>query len=149
MTRKVLISADHGGYKLKEDIKAFTFRNLDIEWIDLGTHSDESVDYPEFGYKMADAIKNDEADTGVIICGTGIGISIAANRFDHIRAALCTNTDMARLAREHNDANVLALGARIIDTDTALACVETFLTTKFEGGRHARRVGKLGGCHAE
>ena len=147
-TQTVLIAADHGGYELKEDIKAFTFAKP-IEWIDLGTNSTDSVDYPEYGYKMAEAIKNGQAECGILICGTGIGISIAANRHPHIRAAVCTNTKMAELARQHNDANVLALGARIIDKDTALACVETFLTTEFEGGRHERRVNKLGGCHAE
>lgn len=146
---EILIAADHGGYTLKEDIKTFAFENLDIEWIDLGTHSSESVDYPEYGYKLAEEIKNGTAEKGIAICGTGIGISIAANRYPHIRSAVCTSADMAKLAREHNDANVLALGARVIDKDTALACVQTFLTTEFEGGRHARRVGKLtaGGCH--
>lgn len=148
MTQKVLIAADHGGYNLKEDIKAFTF-SKDIEWIDLGTHSADSVDYPAYGFKMAEAIKDGVADTGVIICGTGIGISIAANRHTHIRAALCTSREMAVLARQHNNANVLALGARIISRETAIDCVETFLTTDFEGGRHERRVNQLGGCHAE
>ena len=145
MTRKILIAADHGGFDLKEDIKAFTFHQ-NIEWIDLGTHSNESVDYPEYGNKMAQAIGERQAGTGIIICGTGIGISIAANRHSHIRAALCTSTDMAKLAREHNDANVLALGARITPKDTALNIVQTFLDTAFEGGRHARRVNQLGAC---
>ena len=142
----IAIAADHGGYDLKEEIKNFVINDLNIEWIDLGTHSTDSVDYPEYGFKMAEAIKNGDAEKGILICGTGIGISIAANRHPHIRAALCTNTTMAKLTREHNNANVLALGARIIDTQTALDCVETFLTTEFEGGRHERRVNKLGGC---
>ncbi len=147
-TIRIAIAADHGGYDLKEEIKTFTFDNLDIEWIDLGTHSTESVDYPEYGYKIAEIIKKKDADRGIAICGTGIGISIAANRDPYIRSAVCTNADMARLAREHNDANILALGARIIDRETAVACVETFLTTEFEGGRHERRVNKLsGGAH--
>jgi len=132
---KIAIAADHGGYDLKEEIKNFVIDNLNIEWIDLGTHSTESVDYPEYGFKMAEAIKNGDAEKGVVICGTGIGISIAANRYAHIRAALCTSPEMAKLTREHNDANVLALGARITDKQTALDCVKTFLTTQFEGGR--------------
>lgn len=146
MKQKILIAADHGGFELKEDIKAFTFPDLNIEWIDLGTHSAESVDYPEYGFKVAKAIENGEADKGVIICGSGIGISIAANRHSHIRAALCTSPEMAMLSRQHNDANVLALGARIISKQTALECVHTFLKTNFEGGRHSCRVEKLGGC---
>ena len=148
-TQKIAIAADHGGYDLKEEIKTFTFDGLNIEWIDLGTHSAESVDYPDFAHKMADAIKQGQADKGVLICGTGIGISIAANRHNHIRSALCTDTTMARLTRQHNDANVLALGARIIGQEVARDIVNTFLlTTEFEGGRHARRVEKLnkGGC---
>lgn len=143
---KIAIAADHGGYDLKKDIKNFVIDNLNIEWIDLGTHSNQSVDYPEYGFKMAEVIKNGDADQGILICGTGIGISIAANRHPHIRAALCTSPEMAKLTREHNDANVLALGARIISKETALDCVKTFLTTEFEGGRHERRVNKLGGC---
>jgi ribose 5-phosphate isomerase B len=97
---------------------------------------------------MAEAIKNGDAEQGIIICGTGIGISIAANRYSHIRAALCTNTKMAKLTREHNNANVLALGARIISKETAIECVQTFLDTEFEGGRHQRRVEKLEVPHA-
>ena len=142
MSRKILIPADHGGFDVKEEIKAFTFPN-DLTWIDLGTHSADSVDYPAYGFKMAEAIKEGLADTGIIICGTGIGISIAANRFPHIRAALCTNPDMARLAREHNNANILALGARVTPRDTIIECVDIFLRTKFEGGRHAGRVDQL------
>ena len=146
--KNILIAADHGGFELKEDIKNFTFNNQNINWIDLGTHSNESVDYPEYGFKMAEAIKNGDAEQGIIICGTGIGISIAANRHPYIRAALCTNAKMAKLTREHNDANVLALGARIISKETALECVQVFLDTEFEGGRHLRRVEKLEVSHA-
>ena len=145
--QKIAIAADHGGYDLKEDIKAFTFENLNIEWIDLGAHSTESVDYPYYAHKMADVLKEGQVNTGIVICGTGIGISIAANRHAHIRAALCTDTTMARLTRQHNDANVLALGARITGREVVRDIVETFLTTGFEGGRHARRVEKInGGC---
>jgi ribose 5-phosphate isomerase B len=147
-TYKIAIAADHGGYELKEEIKSFTFDNLNIEWIDLGTHSKESVDYPEFGYAATEAIKSGAADKAITICGTGIGISIAANRDPEIRAALCTDATMARLTRAHNNANILALGARITGIELAKDIVETFLKTEFEGGRHARRVEKLnrGGC---
>lgn len=144
--QKIVIAADHGGFDLKEDIKTFTFKNQNIEWIDLGTHSTESVDYPEYGNKAALALKDGEAEKAIIICGSGIGISIAANRHPHVRAALCTNAEMAKLSRQHNDANILALGARIISKDIALECVQAFLETEFEGGRHERRVNKLGGC---
>ena len=140
MKRKVAIASDHGGYSLKEAIKE---RFSDIEWLDLGTDSSESVDYPEFGIKLADAVSGGDAHTGVVICGTGIGISIAANRNPAIRAGLCTDTTMARLTRAHNDANVLALGERVIGPETAFDIVEVFLNTEFEGGRHARRVEKL------
>lgn len=137
----VAIASDHGGYGYKEQVKAFLAEHYaDLQILDLGTNSTDSVDYPTYGHAMGEAIASGHAQRGILICGTGIGISIAANRHADVRAALCTNTDMARLTREHNDANVLALGARIIDLDTALACVRTFLDTKFEGGRHERRV---------
>lgn len=142
MARKILIAADHAGFELKEEFKTFTLSQT-IEWIDLGTHSTDSVDYPDFGFKMAESLKAGQADTGVIICGSGIGISIAANRYPHVRAALCTSPEMAELARRHNDANVLALGSRIISPETARQCLEAFLQTDFEGGRHSRRADKL------
>lgn len=138
--RKVAISCDHGGVSLKAEIKE---QFSDIDWIDLGTDGTQSVNYPDYGYAMAEALKDGKADTGIIICGSGIGISIAANRHAHVRAALCVDTTMARLARQHNDANVLALGARTTGAIVALDCVETFLKTQFEGGRHALRVEKL------
>ena len=136
---KFYIAADHGGYQLKEKIK----QHFSFEWVDLGTHSDSSVDYPDFAHALADKLKQDPDAKGILICGSGIGMSIAANRYPHIRAALCTTAKMAKLSREHNDANVLVLGERIIDIDTALECVTAFLESKFEGGRHERRVGKI------
>lgn len=139
----ILIAADHGGYDLKEELKNFTIDNFDIEWIDLGTHSTDSVDYPDYAHKVADAIKQGQADKAILICGTGIGISIAANRHDHIRAALCTDATMARLTRQHNNANVLALGARITGVELAKDIVSAFVTNEFEGGRHERRVEKM------
>lgn len=140
MSSKIAIASDHAGYALKEKIKE-RFSNMD--WLDLGTDGTDSVDYPDFGHAMGEAIAKGDAPRGIVVCGSGIGISIAVNRHDAARCALCTTEEMASLARQHNDANVLALGERIIDEDTAYACVEAFLNTEFEGGRHARRVEKL------
>lgn len=138
------ISADHAGYDLKEFLKAhFAAR---VEWMDLGTHTKDSVNYADYGRAMANAIAAGQATRGIVICGSGIGISIAANRNPAVRAALCTSAEMATLSRQHNDANVLALGARIVTQDVAIACVEAFLDTQFEGGRHAVRVQSLGLC---
>ncbi len=128
----IFIASDHAGFELKEYLK--TQFNL----LDLGTHSSESCDYPVFAKKLVARLKDD--DKGILICGTGIGMSIAANRFKNIRAALCFNEEMAKLARQHNDANILVLGARIISPETAKTCVEKFLSTDFEGGRHQRRL---------
>lgn len=147
---KIALGADHGGYELKEQVKKY-LNDKGFEVLDLGAHSTESVDYPEFGKAVGNAVVEGKADRGIIICGTGIGISIAANRIPGVRAALCTNTTMAKLTREHNDANVLALGARMVGDVLALDMVDTFLTTEFEGGRHATRIAKIekektGGC---
>jgi len=140
MKRTIAIACDHGGYDLKEQIKS---RFADVEWLDLGCDSTDSVDYPDFGSKLADTVASAEATQGVLICGTGIGISIAANRNPAIRCGLCSDATMARLTRQHNDANVLALGARIIGAELAFDIVETFLNTEFEGGRHQNRIDKL------
>ena len=139
---KIAIAADHGGYELKEFLKQNCAR--DIDWVDLGTDSTQSVDYPDYGYKLAQCIARGEAEKGIAICGTGIGISIACNRDPDVRAALCTDMTMARLAREHNDANIVCLGARITGPLAAQDIVTTFLSTHFEGGRHEGRVTKLG-----
>lgn len=140
MTRKIAIASDHAGYKLKEAVKAH-FK--DIEWMDLGTNSTESVDWSDYGHIMGDAIEGQKSDTGVLICGTGIGISIAANRHPGVRAAVCTDTTMARLTRAHNDANVVCLGERLTGTELAFDIVDIFLNTEFEGGRHQRRIDKI------
>ena len=138
---KIAIASDHAGYEMKEALKdALAAR---YEWLDLGTHSADSVDYPDFGHAMGAAIEEGKVERGILICGTGIGISIAANRNKAVRGALCTNDTMARLSREHNDANVLVLGARIIGFEVALDCVAAFMETEFAGGRHQRRVEKL------
>ncbi len=143
MIKTIAIACDHAGVDLKATIKQAV---PSVNWLDLGTDSSESVDYPDYAGKLAAAIKDGRATQGVLICGSGVGISIAANRYPHIRCALVFNAEMAKLSREHNDANVLALGARFVTPDDAVACVETFLNTAFEGGRHQRRVDKINNC---
>jgi len=145
MTLKIAIAADHGGYHYKQ---AIIEKFGDIEWLDLGTDSAESVDYPDYAHEMAERMRGGEVKSGILVCGTGIGISIAANRHPEIRAALCTNATMARLTRAHNDANILALGERIIGIETAFDIVEAFLNTEFEGGRHERRIEKINTPHS-
>ena len=144
MTAKIVaIASDHAGYALKEllaeDLKAMGYQVLD-----LGTDSETSVDYPDFGNALGEALQSGKAERGVAVCGTGIGISIAVNRFPGVRAALCHDETSARLAREHNDANVLALGARLTGDAVARDCLRAFMATAFAEGRHARRVEKLG-----
>ncbi|MDX2095065.1 MAG: ribose 5-phosphate isomerase B [Alphaproteobacteria bacterium] len=143
MNQTVAIANDHAGLSLKQallaEIPACGFRVLD-----LGTHSTDSVDYPDYGNAVADAISGGRAALGIAICGSGIGIAIAANRHAGIRAAVCSTGLAAELARAHNDANVLCLGARLIGEAEARECVRRFLSTSFDGGRHQRRVEKLG-----
>lgn len=143
MPKIVAIASDHAGFELKQALKPYIEESLGLIVNDLGTHDTQSVDYPDYGAKAAEAIASGEADYGVIICGSGIGISIAANRNPKARAALCHNAQTAKLARLHNDANILALGARIIDQEIAQECIDAFFTTEFEGGRHQARVEKL------
>lgn len=140
--KTIAIACDHGGLDLKEALKSIVAEQ-GFEILDLGTNSTESVDYPEFGYAMAKAIKEGKAERGILVCGSGIGISIAANRHPEVRAALIHDVTGARLCREHNDANVICLGGRMVGIDLAVDCVSTFLDTDFEGGRHQRRVDKL------
>jgi ribose 5-phosphate isomerase B len=142
MTIKLAIASDHAGFPLKEYLKK-NFKAQPVEWVDLGTYSGDSVDYPDFGKKIANAVANGDAPLGVAICGSGIGISIACNRNPKIRAGLCTDSTMARLTRQHNDANILCLGERLTGTEVALDILKTFLETEFEGGRHQGRVDKL------
>ena len=139
---KIAVASDHGGYLLKETVK----KNLEdwgIEVLDLGTHSEESVDYPVYGRLCGETVANGEADLGVVCCGTGIGISIAANKVKGIRCGLCTSVEMAHLTKQHNNANILALGGRTTAPELALAIVDEWLDTEFEGGRHQRRVDML------
>ncbi len=138
----VALAADHAGFELKSVLKAeLEARGRTV--LDLGTFGPETVDYPDFADALAKALAEGRAEWGLAVCGTGIGISIALNRHRHVRAALCHDGTSARLAREHNDANVLALGARLIGVEVAKECVEAFLNSPFAGGRHERRVAKL------
>lgn len=139
---KIALASDHGGFALKEAIKKH-LAERGIETLDLGTHSEESVDYPIYGKLCGEAVCRGEADLGIVCCGTGIGISIAANKVKGIRCGLCTSVEMAHLTKQHNNANILALGGRTTEPDLALAIVDEWLDTGFEGGRHQRRVDML------
>jgi ribose 5-phosphate isomerase B len=139
----IAIASDHAGFELKEALKA-ALSELDFTPLDLGTSGSASVDYPDFADRLAGALAEGKAKRGVLICGTGIGISIAANRHRHVRAALIHDVTGARLTRQHNDANVVCLGARTTGVDVAKDCLRVFLGTDFEGGRHQSRVAKLG-----
>jgi ribose 5-phosphate isomerase B len=138
----VVIASDHAGFELKETVKN-ELAAMGLTVLDLGPDSAASVDYPDFADALAAALGEGRAGRGVLICGTGIGIGMAANRYRHVRAAICHDVTSARLARAHNDANVLALGSRLIGVEVAKDCVRTFFATAFEGGRHARRVAKM------
>ena len=137
--KKIIIASDHGGFNLKETLKSY-LKGKNYEVVDCGTNSVESVNYPDYAKRLAHAIKNNEAKQGILICTSGIGMSIAANRYPFIRAALVFNEEMAELSRAHNDANVLVFGAKFVPVDVAQKCVDKFLTTAFEGGRHCVRV---------
>jgi ribose 5-phosphate isomerase B len=139
---KVAVGADHAGFALKEEVR----RELDAAGHavrDFGTQSTDSVDYPDYAQRVAEAVRSGAAERGILICGTGIGMAIAANRLPGVRAASCSDTYSARMARAHNDANVLAIGARVVGSGLALDLVRVFLETPFEGGRHERRVRKM------
>jgi ribose 5-phosphate isomerase B len=142
----IAVASDHAGFDLKEILKR-DLQEAGLEVLDLGTNSTQSVDYPDFGTAMADAVASGKAERGVLVCGTGIGISMAANRNPKVRAALVHDVTSARLSRLHNDANIVAFGQRLIGTETAREALKVFLGTEFEGGRHATRVAKLSkGC---
>ncbi|PWM06908.1 MAG: ribose 5-phosphate isomerase B [Clostridiales bacterium] len=139
---KIAIASDHGGYDYKQELIPY-IESLGHQVLDLGCHGPASVDYPDYGIPCAQAVARGEADRGVVICGTGIGISISANKVPGIRCALCTDPVMARLTREHNDANMLAMGGRIIGIELAKGIVQVFLSTEFSGGRHKTRIDKI------
>lgn len=139
---KVAIGCDHAGMEMKNEITPL-LEELGIEWQDFGTKSEESCDYPEYGEKVSEAVSNGTMERGILICGTGIGMSIVANKFPGVRAALCSEDYSAKMSRLHNDANVLVLPGRIIDGNTAREIVKTWFKTDFEGGRHQRRLDKI------
>ncbi len=138
----VALASDHAGFEYKERIKKL-LEQLGVTFKDYGAYSAESTDYPDWGHKASEAIANGECDRGILICGTGIGMSIVANKHRGIRAAACESTTAARLARQHNDANVLALGERVTGWESTADIVQIFLSTSFQGGRHDRRVKKI------
>lgn len=139
---KVAIGCDHGGIVLKEAVIS-TLTELGAEIVDMGTYSEASVDYPDYAYKVAKAVASKEVDCGVLMCGTGIGISIAANKVKGIRAAVCTNTYMAEMTKRHNNANIIALGGRVISSDEAKEIVKAWWNATYEGGRHQNRLDKI------
>lgn len=146
-SKKIAVASDHAGFQLKAQI-AEHLKKAGYDVVDLGPVNEDRVDYPDFGFKLAEAIRDGQAPAGIAVCGSGIGISIALNRYKGVRCALAHDVTSAKLSRSHNDANVLALGARLIGPEVALECVNAFLNTPFEGGRHAGRVEKLGKCGA-
>ena len=140
--KNVILASDHAGFRLKEVIKRFLIKKRN-KVLDLGTNSADSVDYPDFAHRLSNKMKKDKDQFGVLICGSGIGMDITANKHKNIRAALCYNTKSAKLSRQHNNANVIAIGARLTKKKVALKCVDTFLKTNFKGGRHLRRIKKI------
>lgn len=142
--KPLAIASDHAGFGLKEQLKG-ALAQLGVTFEDLGTHDESSCDYPDFAHALATAVAGGRFGAGVLVCGTGIGMSLAANRHAGVRAAVCTESYAAKMTREHNDANVLCLGARIVGPGVAEEILRVFLQTRFEGGRHTRRVGKIDG----
>ena len=140
--KKICIASDHAGFKLKESIKDFLI-NKNISIIDLGPINEDSVDYPDYAKKVSNRVKSKKSDIGILVCGSGTGMAISANKIKGIRAAVCHNLKSTRLSRQHNDANIIAIGSRLTKKNIALQLVSVFLGTKFEGGRHLRRVKKI------
>lgn len=142
MIKKIALGADHAGFEEKEKLKK-TLDELGVEYEDLGTYSTDSVDYPDFAQKVGEAVAGGEVEQGIIVCGSGIGIAIAANKIHGVRAAQAWNEETAKLARQHNDANVLSIGARVIPEEEIPKIVKAWFSTDFEGGRHEKRVEKI------
>jgi ribose 5-phosphate isomerase B len=140
--KKIFISSDHAGYKLKELIK-LQLNKKKFKYTDLGPKNDNSVDYPDYAHKVAKKVKTNKDYLGILVCGSGIGMNIVANRHKNIRAAQCFNLKSTKLSRLHNDANIITLGSRLLTKKNALNCVSVFLNTKFEGGRHTKRIKKI------
>jgi ribose 5-phosphate isomerase B len=141
-SKRVVLASDHAGFNLKEEIKKFLIKKRK-EVLDLGTKNAKSVDYPDYAHLLSRKMKNNKNQLGILICGSGTGMSMAANKHKNIRAALCYDTKSTKLSRLHNNANVMTIGSRLIKKKVALKCVDTFLNTNFDGGRHARRVKKI------
>ena len=141
-SEKVVLASDHAGFKLKEEIKKFLIKKR-RKVFDLGTKNTNSVDYPDYAHLLSKKMKKDKNQFGILVCGSGNGMSIVANKHKNIRAALCHDTKSAKLSRQHNNANVMAIGARLTKKSIALKCVNTFIKTDFKGGRHLRRVKKI------
>ena len=142
LLKKVCIASDHAGFKLKESIKIHLDKKK-IKYTDLGPYNNDSVDYPDYAHKVAKKVKMKDNHAGILVCGSGVGMNITANRHKNIRAAQCFNLSSAKLSRLHNDANIITLGSRLITKKNALNCVSVFLNTKFEGGRHKKRIKKI------
>ena len=142
ISEKVILASDHAGFKLKEEIKKFLIKKRK-KVLDLGTKNTSSVDYPDYAHLLSKKMKKSENQFGILICGSGIGMSMAANKHKNIRAALCYDTKSTKLSRQHNNANVMTMGARLIKKNIALKCVSTFLETNFNRGRHLRRIKKI------
>ena len=142
MFKKIFISSDHAGFQLKEDIKSHLSKKK-LSFQDLGPFNDDRVDYPDYAHKVARKVKVNKSNVGILICGSGMGMNIAANRHKNIRAAQCFNLKSTKLSRLHNDANIITLGSRLLNKKLALSCVNIFLNTKFEGGRHSKRIKKI------
>jgi ribose 5-phosphate isomerase B len=140
--KKICIASDHAGFNLKENIKNYLI-NKNLSVIDLGPNDAKSVDYPDYAKKIGNRIKSKKSDIGILVCGSGTGMAISANKIKTIRAAVCYNTKSTRLSRQHNNANIIALGSRLTKKSLSLKLVEIFLKTKFEGGRHLKRVKKI------
>ena len=140
---KVSIASDHAGFAMKKKIMEYLESN-DFSLIDRGPDNSDSVDYPDFAKKVCNDLVEEDADRGILICGSGQGMAMVANKYKGIRAALCVSEEMTELARAHNDANILTLGARLVDESTAISCVDKFFSTPFEGDRHIKRVNKIG-----
>lgn len=139
---KLAIASDHAGRELKEDLKEY-LKSIGVEFVDMGVDSDKSVDYPDYGSPLAEKVSKGEIPKGVLLCGTGIGMSILANKFKNVRAALVNDVYTARMAKEHNDANILVIGGRVVGKGLAREIIKTWIDAKFEGGRHQRRLDKI------
>ena len=140
--KKIFISSDHAGFKLKETIKIYLSKKK-LSFQDMGPHNNDKVDYPDYAHKVAKKVKINKNNVGILVCGSGMGMNIAANKHRNIRAAQCFNLKSTKLSRLHNDANIITLGSRLLTKKNALNCIDVFLNTKFEGGRHSKRIKKI------